>query len=126
MKSAEEQAAGLAVPGAAPVEDPAPLPLLSSQGQTLAELFAADGSEASGEILERTARLRESMQEAGFACAEVELSLQIEYHMRDLAARWQEDADHTGSTESIALWAARQCWARVSRMLLILRPSRGR
>ena len=59
MKSAEEQAAGLAAPGAAPVEDPVPLPLLSSQGQTLAELFAADGSEASGEILERTAKLRE-------------------------------------------------------------------
>ena len=48
------------------------------------------------------------MQVAGFAGAEVELSLQIEYYMRDLAARWQEDADHTGSTESIALWAARQ------------------
>jgi hypothetical protein len=71
-------------------------------------MFAADGSEASGEILERTTKLKESMQEAGFAGAEVELSLHIEYYMRDLAARWQEDADHAGSTESIALWAARQ------------------
>ena len=79
VKSAEERAAGMAAPGAAPVEDLIPLPLLTSKGHAHADMFAADGSEASEEILERTARLKGSMQEAGFAGAEVELSLQIEY-----------------------------------------------
>jgi hypothetical protein len=108
VKSAEEQAAGMAAPGAAPVEDPSPLPLLSSKGQAYTEYFAADGSEASEEILERTARLKASMEDAGFAGAEIELSLRIEYYMRDLAVRWQEDAELTGSTEGIAPWGMRQ------------------
>jgi hypothetical protein len=81
---------------------------LPSQGQIHANLFAADGSEASEEILERTTRLKESMRDAGFAAAESELSLQIEFYMRDLAAAWQADAEDTGSTEAITMWAARQ------------------
>ena len=108
MMSAEERAAGLATPGAAPVQDSLPLPLLSGPGQAHAELFAPDGSEASREILERTTRLRESMREEGFASEEVELSVQIEFYMRDLADRWQEDAGITGSTEAISVWAMRQ------------------
>ena len=49
-----------------------------------------------------------SMQEAGFAGAEIELSLQMEFYLRDLAAAWQGDAEVTGSTEAITTWAMRQ------------------
>ena len=104
----EMQPMGRATPGAAPVEDTSFLPLLSSQGQACAELYAADNSEASDEIAERTTVLKSAMHKAGFGEPEIDLSVHIEYYMRELGGAWLEEGRLTGSTEPLATWAMRQ------------------
>ena len=104
----ELQAMGNATSGAAPVENTSFLPLLSSQGQACAEIYAADNSEASDEIAERTTALKSAMHEAGFGEPEIDLSVHIEYYMRELGEAWSQEGRLTGSTEPLATWAMRQ------------------